>query len=428
MSFSRKVSVLGMGYVGLPVAVAFSSKCRVIGFDINETRILALQDGIDYTKEVEGSVLSEADIFFTSEQGCLAEADFHIIAVPTPIDQSKRPDLGPVISASEIIASVLKPGDIIVYESTVYPGATEEECLPILENISGMKAGEDFYIGYSPERINPGDKQHSFTSIKKVVSAQQPQILDVIANVYGAVVTAGIHKAPSIKVAEAAKVIENTQRDINISLMNELAIIFDRLNIDTGDVLEAAGTKWNFLPFKPGLVGGHCIGVDPYYLTHKAELTGYSPEIILAGRRINDGMGGFITSKVIEKLANNGLPVNNLIVTILGFTFKENVPDIRNTRAIDMVRSMEEHNVTVQVHDPIADTNITFEEYGVKLLNLEELQPANAIIFAVAHSDYDKLEWKIIQKLLVNGIGVVFDVQGMLNRDQVPEDIHLLRL
>jgi UDP-N-acetyl-D-galactosamine dehydrogenase len=428
MKHDRKISLIGLGYVGLPVAVAFSQYSQVIGFDVNQRRISDLSKGIDDTNEVNQAELATSEILFTTNSDDLKQADFHIIAVPTPINEAKQPDLEPIIKASEILGKVLKKGDIAVYESTVYPGTTEEVCIPILESKSGLKEGEDFFIGYSPERINPGDREHRFTNIKKIVSAQQDEILDIVASVYGSVVTAGVHKAPSIKVAEAAKVIENTQRDINISLMNELALIFEKLDIDTGDVLEAAGTKWNFLPFKPGLVGGHCIGVDPYYLTYKAEEAGYHPQVILAGRRINDDMGNFIAQNVIKAMVKNGYTVEESFVSILGLTFKENVPDTRNTRVIDIIRTLHEYDVNVQIYDPIANSNEAKHVYDVEVQDLENLKSGHAVILTVAHEEFCEKGWDLVKNLLLNGKGIVFDVQGLLNRDMVPEGIQLLRL
>ena len=342
MQHQRKISVVGLGYVGLPVAVAFGKSEQTIGFDINEERLAELRNGHDRTNEVTDQDLAATQILFTSKTAELAQADFHIVAVPTPVDDAHQPDLTPVLKASETVAKALKKGDIVVYESTVYPGVTEEICVPILELISGLVCGVDFTVGYSPERINPGDKEHTFTKIKKVVSGQDQATLDIVADVYGSVVTAGVYKAATIKVAEAAKVIENTQRDLNIALMNELALIFDRMGIDTLDVLEAAGTKWNFLKFKPGLVGGHCIGVDPYYLTHKAEKLGYIPQVILSGRRINDGMGAYIAQQTIKQMIHAGHPIAGSTVTVLGLTFKENCPDLRNSRVIDIIRELQD--------------------------------------------------------------------------------------
>ena len=428
MSHNRKISVIGLGYVGLPVAVAFGQHARTIGFDISKDRIDELKGGNDHTHEVSSQDLSGSDILFTSDPEDLKKADFHIIAVPTPVNDAKYPDLSPLISASKLVGPALKKGDIVVYESTVYPGATEEDCVPILEANSGLKCGKDFFVGYSPERINPGDKQHTFTKITKVVSGQNDEILDIVANVYESVVTAGVHRAPSIKVAEAAKVIENTQRDLNISLMNELSIIFDKMGIDTHDVLAAAGTKWNFLPFTPGLVGGHCIGVDPYYLTYKASMLGYIPQVILAGRGINDGMGQFIATKIIKAMIHNGYDVKNSTVTILGFTFKENVPDIRNTRVIDIVNELRSYNLNIQIHDPQASKSETKEEYGIDLTPDKNLKPADAIILAVPHQEYLTDGWQSICKLMKDNKGIIFDVKSVLPRDHVPSGIKLLRL
>ena len=427
MSHRRKIAVIGLGYVGLPVAAAFArAGSPVVGFDIDHTRIQELKAGQDRTREVETSDLKLASLSFTSETAAVKASDFFIVTVPTPIDGARRPDLGAMFEASRMVGASLKKGDIVVYESTVYPGAVEEECVPILEQCSGLKAGSDFNVGYSPERINPGDKQHRFESIVKVVSAQNPETLDVVAKVYGSVVTAGIHRAPSIKVAEAAKVIENTQRDLNIAFMNELSLIFQALNIDTGDVLAAAQTKWNFLPFQPGLVGGHCIGVDPYYLTFRAEKAGYHPEVILAGRRINDGMGQRIARECIRGLLRR--KGRGGIVTILGLTFKEDVPDTRNSRVVDVIRELESFGLTVQVHDPMANAADAMHEDGVTLTDLDALQPADAVILAVAHDDYNKGGWSLVQKLLLDGTGLVLDVKMKLDRGSQPVGIELWRL
>ena len=427
-SHNRKISVIGLGYVGLPVAVAFGQQSQVIGFDINEKRIALLKNNQDDTGEVSVTDLKSSDVFFTSNVSDLSKADFHIIAVPTPVNSSKHPDLIYLEKASELLSSQLKKGDIVVYESTVYPGATEEECVPILEKGSGLICGQDFYVGYSPERINPGDKIHRFTEIMKVVSGMNNEVLGIVADVYGSVVKAGIYRAPSIKVAEAAKVIENTQRDLNIALMNELSVIFHKLDIDTGDVLAAAGTKWNFLPFKPGLVGGHCIGVDPYYLTYKAEMCGHKPQVILAGRSINDGMGAFIASQVIKSLVKASIDMAGAVVTVLGMTFKENVPDIRNSHVIDIVRELEDYDIQVQVHDFHADPEETYKEYGIRLKDMEDLDEANAIVIAVAHDEYVSRGWSFIQDLLINNQGIVFDVKGILDRNAIPEGLILKRL
>ncbi|MBU5636075.1 nucleotide sugar dehydrogenase [Geomonas sp. Red69] len=424
----RTVSVVGLGYVGLPVAVAFGLKSPTIGFDINPERIRELQQGIDRTGEVSSEHMRDADIRYTDRVEVLANADFHIVAVPTPVDSANRPDLTPVFKASETVGRALKKGDIVVYESTVYPGVTEEECLPILERVSGLKNGEDFTVGYSPERINPGDKEHTFTSIKKVVSGQDPRTLDIVAKVYESVVTAGVHRASSIKVAEAAKVIENTQRDLNIALMNELAVIFDKFEIDTTDVLEAAGTKWNFLKFKPGLVGGHCIGVDPYYLTHKAEKVGYIPQVILSGRRINDGMGKFIAQRTVKEMVRAGHSVRDSLVTVLGLTFKEDCPDLRNSKVIEIIRELEEYGITVQVCDPLADPAEAFHEYGVQLVAREKLRPSDAVVVAVAHQEYRSMSIPEVRGMM-NGAPLLIDVKGIYDRQQLEQsDIRFWRL
>ncbi len=421
MNTQRNVSVIGLGYVGLPVAVAFGNEAKTIGFDINSIRIAELQRNHDRTGEVTSADLSAADILYTSSITELKQADFHIIAVPTPINDANQPDLSLLVSASAAVGKALKSGDIVVYESTVYPGATEEECLPVLEKESGLVCGRDFKIGYSPERINPGDREHTFTKIKKVVSGQDAESLEIIARTYERVVTAGVHRAPSIMVAEAAKVIENTQRDLNIALMNELALIFDRLGIDTGDVLKAAGSKWNFLPFKPGLVGGHCIGVDPYYLTHKAERIGYIPQVILAGRRINDGMGKFIAQHTIKEMILAGHYISGSTITVLGLTFKENCPDLRNSKVADIIRELEEYGIKIQVHDPLADPDEALREYGIKLVARHDLMPAAAVISAVAHDDY--LHWSIpeISALLVIDHPVLIDVKGIFDTTMVQD-------
>src|SRR5580692_486728 len=383
MSSRRKIAVIGLGYVGLPVAVAFAREgFAVTGFDIDAPRVRELEQGQDRTREVEASDLKHPSLTFTRDADAMRESDFFIVTVPTPIDEARQPDLRAMFEASRLVGAALKKGDIVVYESTVYPGAVEEECAPILEQCSGLKVGDDFNVGYSPERINPGDKQHRLESITKVVSAQNPETLDIVAGVYGSVVKAGIHRAPSIKVAEAAKVIENTQRDLNIAFMNELSLIFQALDIDTGDVLAAARTKWNFLPFQPGLVGGHCIGVDPYYLTYRAEKAGYHPEVILAGRRINYGMGRRIARECIRGLLRG--KGSGGMVTILGMTFKENVPDTRNSRVIDIVRELQKFGVAVQIADPLANAEAVAQEYELALTDLDALQPADAVILAVA--------------------------------------------
>jgi UDP-N-acetyl-D-galactosamine dehydrogenase len=427
MAHQRKIAVIGLGYVGLPVAVAFAkSGVPVTGFDIDRTRVDELRAGHDRTREVEPADLKQPTLAYAHDARALADADFYIVTVPTPIDSARRPDLDAVFTATETVGGVLKRGDIVVYESTVYPGAVEEECLPLLEKTSGLAGGRDFTVGYSPERINPGDKKHRFESITKVVSAQDARTLDIVAAVYGSVVKAGIHRASSIKVAEAAKVIENTQRDLNIAFMNELSAIFHQLGIDTGDVLAAAATKWNFVGYQPGLVGGHCIGVDPYYLTYRAEKAGYHPEIILAGRRINDGMGERVAHECIRSLTLRN--VSNATVTILGMTFKENVPDIRNSKIIDIVRALDRFGIRVQVHDPLALADETKDEYGVSLAALDALKPADAVILAVAHNDYVSQGWPLMTRLLKGGQGTVVDVKSRLDRARKPEGIDLWRL
>ncbi|NVD73934.1 nucleotide sugar dehydrogenase [Duganella sp. BJB488] len=409
---NRKISVVGLGYVGLPVAVAFGKVAETIGFDINQARLAELRNGQDRTNEVDREELARARVVYTADCAVLAQADFHIVAVPTPVDDAHQPDLTPVERASETVGKALKRGDIVVYESTVYPGVTEDICVPILERVSGLRCGADFTVGYSPERINPGDKEHTFTKIMKVVSGQDAATLDVVAAVYGSVVTAGVHRAASIKVAEAAKVIENTQRDLNIALMNELSLIFDRMGIDTNDVLAAAGTKWNFLKFKPGLVGGHCIGVDPYYLTHKAEKLGYHSQVILAGRRINDGMGAYVAQQTIKQLILAGHDVGRCTVTVLGLTFKENCPDLRNSKVVDVVRELQSFGVTVQVTDAEADNAEAEHEYGITLTPVAQLAPAQALVVAVAHAEYAAWDVAAFQRLLGER-PVVVDVKGL---------------
>jgi len=428
MTHDRRLSVIGLGYVGLPVAVAFGKKGDpVVAFDVDARRISELREGEDRTNEVTGEDLRAANLNFTYEPADLQDADFHIVAVPTPITATNRPDLGPLLAASKTVGSQLKKGDIVVYESTVYPGATEEACVPVLERESGLSCGRDFTVGYSPERINPGDKEHRFETITKVVSGQNDGTLDIVANVYGSVVAAGVHRARTIRTAEAAKIIENTQRDLNIALMNELALIFERLGIDTRDVLAAAGTKWNFLPFTPGLVGGHCIGVDPYYLTYRAEQAGYLPQVILAGRRINDGMGGWIAGEVVKRLLKAGAR-GDLTISILGITFKEDVPDCRNTRVTDIVAELQTFGINVQVHDPSADAELVAEEYDITLMPLDAMKPADAVIVAVAHRSYRDGGWPLVAGLLKGGTGLVADVRGVLDRSAVPPETTLWRL
>jgi UDP-N-acetyl-D-galactosamine dehydrogenase len=388
MTTTRKISVIGLGYVGLPLAVAFGQKYSVVGFDVKEERIADLRQHHDETGAVETSELQAANIHFTAQAEDLCQADFHIIAVPTPIDAAKQPDLTALLRASMIVGAQLKKGDIVVYESTVYPGVTEEECVPVLQQASGLHYGSDFFVGYSPERINPGDKQHTFTRITKVVSGQNTAVLDIIAEVYGSVVEAGVYRASTIKTAEAAKVIENTQRDLNIALVNELALIFNKMNLDTAEVLAAAGTKWNFLPFKPGLVGGHCIGVDPYYLTHKADMLGLHPQVILAGRRVNDNMGKYIAEQTVKQIIHSGRPVKGARVGILGLAFKENCPDIRNTRVIDIYHELRDYSIEVLVHDSIADKSQAKHTYAIDLCDWHDLAELDALILAVAHDEY----------------------------------------
>lgn len=431
MNHDRRISVIGLGYVGLPVAVAFarSGASSVVAYDVNPQRVEELKTGLDRTREVDTADLRAARLHFTADPADLHAADFHIVAVPTPITDSKRPDLLPLLSATRTVAGQMKRGDIIVYESTVYPGATEEECVPLIESLSGLKLGADFGVGYSPERINPGDRAHRFETITKVVSANDPEVLEVVASVYGSVVRAGVHRAPSIRTAEAAKVIENTQRDLNIALMNELALIFERLGIDTRDVLDAAGTKWNFLPFSPGLVGGHCIGVDPYYLTHRAQRCGYNPEVILAGRRINDSMGTWIAKETVKRLLTMKSGAGETLrVTVLGITFKENVPDCRNTRVTDIVDELRAFGVTVAVNDPVADPAGVEEEHRIRLQPIDALEPADGIVVAVPHQSYREIGWALISRLLKNGSGLVVDVRGCLDRDSRPQTISLWRI
>ena len=417
----KKIAVIGLGYVGLPLAVAFAKKTQVIGFDISQRKIDQLCEGYDATGEVCRDELAKAAIELTSDPARLRDASFLIVTVPTPIDDHKKPDLRPVESASRLIGQNLAPGSIVVYESTVYPGVTEDICVPLLEAESGLKCGEGFKVGYSPERINPGDKVHTVDKIVKVVSGQDAETLDTVAQVYGAVVTAGIHRASSIKVAEAAKVIENTQRDLNIALMNELAIIFNKLDIPTRDVLAAAGTKWNFLNFTPGLVGGHCIGVDPFYLTFKAEEVGYYPQVILSGRRINDGMGKYVAENTVKKLIRAGKAVKGARVLVLGLTFKENVPDIRNTKVVDIIAELRDYEVEVLVHDPVASAEETRHEYGFDLVSLEAVGHVDAVVLAVAHEQFKSLGPVQLKALCDNGngCGVVVDVKNLLERDEV---------
>ena len=428
MAHGRAISVIGLGYVGLPVAIAFGKQSRIIGFDVDADRVAELCCGVDRTGEVGAAELADADVHFTTHAADLQEADFHIVSVPTPVDESKQPDLSRLLGAARSVGHHLKRGDVVVFESTVYPGATEEDCVPVLEEVSGLVCGADFTVGYSPERINPGDGEHTFSEIPKIVAGQNAATLDLVARVYESVVKAGVHRAPSIKVAEAAKVIENTQRDLNIALMNELALIFGRMGIDTHEVLSAAGTKWNFLRFSPGLVGGHCIGVDPYYLAHKAAMYGYHPDVILAGRRVNDGMGAHVAAMTLKALIQRPEGAARAVVTILGFTFKENIPDLRNTRVVDIVRELEEHGLVVQVHDPCADSNVAFREYGVRIRAREALRPADAVILAVAHERFVVDGWSGITDLLREARGIVIDVKSVLDRASLPCGVDLRRL
>jgi UDP-N-acetyl-D-galactosamine dehydrogenase len=400
------VCVVGLGYVGLPVAVAFGKERGTIGFDISAKKVARLKQHDDVTGEVSGDELRAASkLTITDNAEEIRKADFVIIAVPTPVNDARQPDFSPLEGASRLVGKNLKAGATVIYESTVYPGTTEEICVPILERCSGMRWKQDFHVGYSPERINPGDKEHTFSKILKVVSGDTPETLDKVAELYASVVRAGVFKASSIKVAEAAKVIENTQRDLNIAFVNELAIIFDRLGIDTNEVLTAAGTKWNFLPFRPGLVGGHCIGVDPYYLTYKAELAGYHPEVILAGRRINDGMGPYVARKTVQNMIHQGRNILGARVNVLGLTFKENCKDIRNSKVIDVIRELQEFGCEVNVHDPEADADETLHEYGIKLKSWEELPAADALILAVAHDAFVKLPTAAyLEKIVRRGV------------------------
>ncbi|WP_371363035.1 UDP-N-acetyl-D-glucosamine 6-dehydrogenase [Sporomusa rhizae] len=410
----NKIVVVGLGYVGLPLAIAFAQKFpEVIGFDVNEKKIQELTMGIDRTGEVTEDDLRNTRLIITSDIDKLRGADFFVVAVPTPIDKAHTPDLTAVTKASETVGKVIQQGAIVVFESTVYPGITEKLCGDTIARVSGLRKGVDFKLGYSPERINPGDKNHRLETIVKVVSGEDSKTLDIVANTYGEIIDAGVYRASSIKVAEAAKVIENTQRDLNIALMNELAIIFDKMDIRTADVLEAANTKWNFLPFRPGLVGGHCIGVDPYYLTYKAEELGYQPQVILAGRRINDGMGKFIAEQTIKKLAQSGKNVYGARIGILGLTFKENVPDLRNSRVPDIISELREYGTEIIVVDPVADEEEAYQEYGISLEAEDKLQKLDAVILAVAHDQYIQFGAQKIAEMLNNKSGVIIDVKSI---------------
>ena len=414
----EKLSVIGLGYVGMPIAVAFARKLSVIGFDINESKVALYKKGVDPTREVGDEALKNTSVHFTSDESELKNARFHIVAVPTPVTADHNPDLEPLKSASLILGRNLQPGSVAVFESTVYPGVTEEVCVPILERASGLVCGRDFKVGYSPERINPGDRVHRLETVKKIVSGMDEETLDIVADVYSLVVGAGVHRAGSIKVAEAAKVIENSQRDINIAFMNELSIIFDIMGIDTKSVLEAAGTKWNFLHFYPGLVGGHCIGVDPYYLTYKAETLGYHSQVILAGRRINDGMGKYVAEHCIKSLLSAGRNPRDAKVAILGFTFKENCPDVRNTRVTDIVRELNEYGVEPLIHDPCADPDDAKRLYGIEFCGLNEISGCDAVVIAVAHDAFRSMSMGDISALFRGEKGVLIDVKGIFDRDE----------
>jgi UDP-N-acetyl-D-galactosamine dehydrogenase len=415
--------VIGLGYVGLPVAVALARAFPgTVGFDVNPEKVASLREGVDSTGEVSAEELKTSGLTITSDPAHLSEATFFVVAVPTPIDRNRQPDLRPLTRASETIGKALRPGAVVVYESTVYPGVTEEVCGPILARVSGLRQGEGFKLGYSPERINPGDKEHTLERIVKVVSGEDAETLERVARVYGRIIPAGIHRAPSIKVAEAAKVIENTQRDLNIALMNELALIFDRLGIRTKDVLAASGTKWNFLPFSPGLVGGHCIGVDPYYLTAKADELGYHPQVILAGRRINDGMGTFIAQRLVKLLTRSGSPVKDARVGVLGLTFKEDVPDLRNSRVPDIVGELAQFGIEPLVHDPLADPEEAVKEYGIRPVPWDHLSDLDGLVYAVGHRAFRE---KPVEELLagLKPQGVLIDVKSALDPSQVPAGV-----
>lgn len=413
------ISLVGLGYVGLPIAVAFAKHANVIGFDVNEDKVELYKQGFDPTNEVGDEAIKETTIEFTCNPNELKRAKFHIVAVPTPVDANQTPNLDILRSATKTVAENLTKGSYVVFESTVYPGVTEDICIPILEKVSGMKLNEDFKVGFSPERINPGDKVNRLETIVKVASGSDAESLEIISKVYEIVVEAGVHRASTIRVAEAAKVIENAQRDINIAFMNELSKIFNLLDIDTHEVLEAAGTKWNFLPFTPGLVGGHCIGVDPYYLTYKAKEVGYHPEIILAGRRLNDDMGRYVSENIIKKMVQANIPVKNAKVGILGFTFKENTPDTRNTRIIDIYNELQDYSITPLIHDPVADKKEALEEYGLTFNSLEEMKDLDVVIFAVKHYAFSKISNEQIEDMFKDGNNenkVLVDIKGVLDR------------
>ena len=416
--FNPRICVIGLGYVGLPLARLFSTKYKTVGFELSQSRVDELMSGHDSTLEVEDELLQSAlanGFSCTTDIEAIRDCNFYVVAVPTPVDKNNNPDLRLLYGASETVGKVISKGDIVVYESTVYPGVTEDECIPVVEKVSGLRYNEEFFAGYSPERINPGDKEHTVEKIKKVTSGSTPEIGKIVDEVYASVITAGTHLAPTIKVAEAAKVIENSQRDINIAFVNELAKIFKKMGIDTQDVLEAAGTKWNFLPFKPGLVGGHCIGVDPYYLAQAAQRLGYNPEIILSGRRINDGMGEYVADQVVKLMLKKGIQVLGSNVLVLGFTFKENCPDVRNTKVIDIIKTLEEYNADVTIYDPWANPAIAKHEYGVVLQNELPDEVFDAVILAVAHNEFKSLDLKKI----TNGVSVVYDVKGILSEEVI---------
>jgi len=416
-----KITVIGLGYVGLPLARLFATKYSVVGFDINTDRISELMSGVDSTLEVDNETLqsvlvsdssSSNGLYCTNQLNKIRDSNYYIITVPTPVDKNNRPILTPLIKASEIVGAVLKEGDIVIYESTVYPGATEEDCVPLLEKVSGLKFNKDFFAGYSPERINPGDKEHTVEKILKVTSGSTPDIGKKVDDLYKSVITAGTHLAPTIKVAEASKVIENSQRDINIAFVNELAKIFNLMDINTYDVLEAAGTKWNFLPFKPGLVGGHCIGVDPYYLAQKAQENGYHPEIILAGRRINDGMGDYVASEIVKCMIKKNIPIKGAKVLILGITFKENCPDVRNTKVVDLISSLKDYGVNISVSDPWANEEEIMTEYGIKSTNSLPKEKFDSIVLSVSHNEFKMIDFELLRK----EISVVYDVKNILDK------------
>ena len=414
----EKISLIGLGYVGMPIAVAFAKKVNVIGFDLNSKKIEMYKNGIDPTHEVGDEVISKTTVDFTTDETRLREAKFHIVAVPTPVNDDHSPDLTPVEGASRILGRNLTKGSVVVFESTVYPGVTEEVCVPILEKESGLKCGIDFKVGYSPERINPGDKVHRLETIKKIVSGMDDETLDCVAKVYELVIEAGVHRAESIKVAEAAKVIENSQRDINIAFMNELSIIFNKMGIDTKAVLEAAGTKWNFLKFYPGLVGGHCIGVDPYYLTYKAEMRGYHSKIILAGRQVNDDMGKYVAENCVKKLIEADKTVKDADVAILGFTFKENCPDTRNTKVIDIVKELREYGIQPMIADPEADAVEAKQLYDIEFVDMDSIKDMDAVILAVAHNEFSSFTIEKMDRFFGEGTKVLLDIKGLLNRNE----------